>query len=131
MADILNADILKPSEVEMNTINEYDLIGFGSGIYAGKHHESLFQLVKLLPSGKKNAFIFSTRAIQPLTFYHKILRKRLEEKGFTILNEFSCQGFSTYGPLKFIGGINKGRPNTEDIEKARLFAQELKKLLDT
>jgi len=125
-AEILNSDIISPADVTNFNIDEYDLIGFGSGIYAGKHHSSLFKFIKELKTCNKTAFIFSTRAIHPLTFYHKILRNRLADKGFTILDEFSCQGFSTYGPLKLIGGINKGKPNQDDLSNAKIFAQNLK-----
>ena len=34
----LNANIKKPSEVKNDDLNNYDLIGFSSGIYNGKHH---------------------------------------------------------------------------------------------
>ena len=37
------------------------MIGFGSGIYHRKHHESLFKLLdKLLKQKIKKAFIFTT-----------------------------------------------------------------------
>jgi hypothetical protein len=47
-------------------------------------------------------------------------------KGFTIIGEFSCKGFNTFGPLKLVGGINKGRPNESDLNKAENFARCLK-----
>jgi hypothetical protein len=28
--------------------------------------------------------------------------------------------------MKYLGGMNKGRPNAEDLDRARAFAQELK-----
>lgn len=56
---------------------------------------------------------------------HKKLKKKLSEKGFDIVKEFSCKGFDTFGMLKYIGGINKNRPNEEDLEKAKIFAKEL------
>jgi len=50
----------------------------------------------------------------------------LNRKEFNIIGEFNCLGFDYNGPLKLIGGINKGRPNKRDIQKARLFAKSLK-----
>ena len=41
----LNADIKKPSEVNTHQLTEYDVIGFGSGIYNRRHHISLFRLL--------------------------------------------------------------------------------------
>ena len=46
IAEQLNAEIKKPSEVEPTDINKYDVIGFGSGIYNRKHHTSLFKLIE-------------------------------------------------------------------------------------
>jgi len=57
------------------------------------------------------------------------LRKKLIEKGFNIVGEFSCKGFDTFGMLKYIGGINKNRPNEKDLEKAKSFAEELLSVL--
>ncbi|GAH75753.1 unnamed protein product [marine sediment metagenome] len=52
------------------------------------------------------------------------IRRKLSEKGFDIIEEFSCPGFDTNGPLKLTGGIRKVRPNKEDLEKARIFARD-------
>lgn len=62
IAEYLNADLIKTNDVNVNTLEDYDLIGFGSGIYNGK----------------------------------------------------------------LIGGIAKGRPNENDIQKAKEFAEKLK-----
>ncbi|HIE43486.1 MAG TPA: flavodoxin, partial [Candidatus Omnitrophica bacterium] len=60
MAKVLEAKLLKPHKVDINTLSRYDLIGFGSGIYYHKHHGSLLNLVERLPDLKgKKAFIFS------------------------------------------------------------------------
>ena len=51
---------------------------------------------------------------------------RLLEKEFEIIGEFSCLGFDTSGPLRFVGGKNKEHPNGEDLDKARKFAVGLR-----
>ena len=128
MAEVLNADLLKPTEVDPNALSEYDLIGFGSGIYLLKHHESLLNFVDKMDELKgKKAFIFSTSGFPMQSLFYSTLRKSLSEKGFDVVNEFSCRGFTTYGPFKRIGGINKDKPNKEDLENARKFAADLKK----
>ena len=33
------------------------------------------------------------------------------------MDEFGCTGFNTNRFLKYFGGINKGRPNAEDLKK--------------
>ena len=60
---------------------------------------------------------------------HSLLREKLQSKGYTIVDEFSCAGFNTNSYLKLIGGINKGRPNAEDLKDGEAFAQNLKQNL--
>ena len=124
LADELNAKMVKTEDQETKNWDEYALIGFGSGIYNGKHHKSIIQLVEKLPAVKgKKAFVFSTSGI--LRNYNKSLKETLTAKGFQIVGDFSCKALDTFGPLKFIGGLNKSRPNEEDYQKAREFAQGL------
>jgi flavodoxin len=122
----LGAKLLKPKEV--NSIQEYDLIGFGSGIYYWRHHRTILNLVDRLPDSKnKKAFIFSTSGIIVKWLLHRSLKKRLLKKGFDIVGEFFCKGFDTNGPLKLIGGINKGKPDEGDIRRAEEFGGTLKR----
>ena len=39
-AKVLDAEIKTPQEIKPEELQDYDLIGFGSGIYSAKHHES-------------------------------------------------------------------------------------------
>lgn len=123
---VLNAKIIKPGEFDIESVSDYALIGFGSGIYNRKHHKSLFDLVgRLKAQNHKKAFIFSTSTI---TFadMHKPLKESLADKGFDIIGEFRCKGFMSYSFTKYIfGGLNKGRPNEEDLKKAKDFAREM------
>ncbi len=129
-ANILDAQIKTPQEINPEELQEYSLIGFGSGIYGEKHHESLLDFAdKLLPVNNKNAFIFSTSALmgkEKVAKDHSLLRKKLQSKGFTIVDEFACKGFNTNSFMKYFGGMNKGRPNAEDLKHAEEFAQNLK-----
>jgi len=130
MAKILDADLVQVKQVDAIMLEQYDLIGFGSGIYFGKHHESLLDFVDKLPVVKnKKAFIFSTSGLRKIPFVHdfdKPLRKKLQRKGFDIIGEFSCRGLDTYRATKLVGGVNKGRPNAEDLKQAEDFARDLK-----
>ncbi|MFW9895091.1 MAG: hypothetical protein ACFFD7_04735 [Candidatus Thorarchaeota archaeon] len=55
-----------------------------------------------------------------------MLRKKLQLKGYIIIDKFTCKGFSTNSFLKYFGGMNKGRPNKEDLKNAEQFAKNLK-----
>ena len=61
MAKVLNAQIQSQQQTNPEELKQYDIVGSGSGIYAGKHHELLLDLAdKLPPVTDKKAFIFST-----------------------------------------------------------------------
>jgi flavodoxin len=126
MAEELGAALMPVSQVQSRILSDYDLIGFGSGIYFMKHHKTLLRFVETLPAvGGNPAFIFSTSGEGGIG-KHAALKEKLVDRGFVIVGEFSCKGWDTFGPMKLIGGINKGRPNAEDLEGARVFARGLK-----
>jgi flavodoxin len=129
MANTLDADLLPVEQADASMLEQYDLIGFGSGIYFGKHHESLLDFVDKLPVMRnKKVFIFSTSGLRKIHFIHdfdKSLKEKLQRKGFDIIGEFSCRGLDTYRATRLVGGINKGRPNAEDLRQAENFARSL------
>lgn len=126
MAEELEADLVTVDQAQSRPLAEYDLIGFGSGIFFGNHHKTLLGFVGSLPEfWGKQAFIFSTSG-RGGTGLHAALRELLADRGFLIAGEFSCKGWDSWGPLKLVGGINKGRPDAEDLEEARIFARGLK-----
>jgi flavodoxin len=128
-AKIIDSNIKKPKEVKPEKISEYDLVGFGSGIYGEKHHKSLLDLADKLPQvNNKKAFLFSTAGItskNKIAKDHLSLREKLQSKGYNIVDEFQCKGFNTNSFLKYFGGMNKGRPNDEDLKNAEEFAGNL------
>ena len=144
-AKVLDAQIKTPRQINLEELQEYSLIGFGSGIYDTKHHKTLLDLADKLPKvTNRKAFIFSTSGWTRYTAEnHSPLREKLQSKGYMIVDEFSCKGFDTYGGHKeanlieklmgrinkLYGGINKGRPNEEDLKHAEEFAQNLKQNL--
>ena len=126
IAEELEADLVPIGKAQSDTLKAYDLIGFGSGIYFMKHHKTLLQFVETLPAvTEKRAFVFSTSG-DGRRERHASLKEKLVKRGFFIVDEFSCKGWDTWGPMKLFGGINKGRPNEEDLAEARAFARGLK-----
>jgi flavodoxin len=138
LANELNAEIKKPSEVKNEELDGFDLIGFGSGIYDDMHHISMLDLVDNLPAGAgKKTFIFSTSGVPVAIFgnkflsnysikAHATLKNKLETKGYKVLDDLILPGFNTNVFLKYFGGINKNRPNQKDFEVAREFALKIK-----
>jgi hypothetical protein len=62
---------------------------------------------------------------------HSALRERLTSRGYAVVGEFSCAGHNTNSFLKMFGGLNKGRPNAEDLADAEEFARALKETLES
>ena len=131
IARVLDAQTRTPQQTRPEELQEYDLIGLGSGIYDEKNYPELLELAEKLPpvaSGK--AFIFSTSGYaerSAVTGFHAPLRDKLQARGYTVVGEFNCAGHNTNGFLRWFGGLNKGRPNAEDLRRAEEFAQGLKR----
>jgi flavodoxin len=128
IAEVLNAQVVAPSEIEPQRVAEYDLVGFGSGIYAGSFDRELRRFVRSLPHVRhKSAFVFATagfgRVIElPI---RTPFARLVESTGYGVLGTFCCPGFDTWLPLRIVGGLNKGRPNHADLEHACEFARQV------
>lgn len=133
MTEVLGATIKEPEEInDIQVFSDYQIIGFGAGIYYGFHHKRLRKFIKELPSNNaQRAFLVTTNGVRSklymkmLNINIKNLKKQLERKGFDVIGDFSCGGISDWAFFKLIGGISKGRPNSEDLEKAKEFAEGL------
>lgn len=134
-AKVLDAQIKKPQQISIEELSEYGLIGFGSGIYDQKHHKYILDLADKLPEAvNRKVFIFSTSGIsrkfalkypKDIDDPHKPLKEKLSSKGYIIVDEFNCAGWNTNSFLKLFGGLNRGKPNAEDLKNAEEFAQNL------
>jgi flavodoxin len=126
MAGVLGADVAGPEELPYTNLDQYDLVGFSSGVYYGRMHEALFEWLNGLPDASeptKPAFVFSTSGLPFLAkLWHAPLKKLLARKGFEVVGEFSCRGFDTWGPLWLTGGLNWRHPDEHDFRRAREFA---------
>jgi flavodoxin len=127
MAEELEATVAASAEVEFASLSGYDLLGFGSGIYAGRHHVGLLNLVRRMPHMDGTpAFIFSTAAFPELkAVWHRSLAQKILRKDLVLAGEFSCKGLSTHALCGAIGGVNRGRPDAGDLARARQFARSL------
>lgn len=135
IAEVIDAKIMTPNEVVPGDLQQYDLVGFGSGIYGGKNHSDLLDLADGLPAANGGrAFIFSTSSEimvgregdaalrKYVAEIHSPLKEKLQSKGYVMIGDFSCKGHNTNSFLRFLGGLNKGRPDSEDLKRAEDFA---------
>jgi flavodoxin len=133
-AKVLGAEIKTPQQVKPKEIAEYDLVGFGSGIYSATFDPSVLDLAdRLQNAAGKKAFLFSTYGApgfianrEFIEKNHQQIREKLQAKGFTVIGEFGCAGWNTNSFLKYFGGLNKGRPDANDLQNAEAFARQMK-----
>jgi flavodoxin len=57
--------------------------------------------------------------------FHRALKTKLREKGRSIAGDFSCRGLDTYRIFGTFGGINKGHPDHNDLDRAQDFAKKM------
>lgn len=125
MASVLDSPVVEPEDVTVEDLASYDLIGFGSGIYNQRVHSRLRDFAAALPDGGLHgrAFVFGTSGFPPLTT--QPLQRQLTRAGLTVVGEFFCRGHDTSPPFGWFGGAKRGRPDADDLQAAREFAQAL------
>lgn len=129
MGQVLNARIVDPEQVDPAELATYDLVGFGSGIFNMEFHPQLRKFVRSLPKEQRHkAFVFATSGFPDPAFRRGLRRmaQLLDQKGFEVVDTFTCRGFDTVLPLRLVGGIRKGHPNATDLDAARTFAVGLR-----
>lgn len=119
--------LIDASKTAVEDLSGYDLIGFASGIYYSKFHQSVLKFAENnLPPKKKVFFIYTCGANKDS--YTKAIRKIAAQKSADIAGEYGCLGFDTFGPFKLIGGIAKGHPDKSELEGAAEFYNNIIKL---
>lgn len=133
IAQVLGAEIKTPQQVTPGEIAMYDIVGFGSGIYSATFDPSLLDLADRLPQASDtNVFLFSTYGAPAfianrefIEKNHRQIRDILKTKGYTVIGEFGCAGWNTNSFLQYFGGLNKGKPDAEDLRNAEAFAWDM------
>ena len=118
-------DTIDVTETESADLTGYDLIGFAAGIAYGKFYPAIEKFAaRCLPAGKRVFFLYTCG--RDSQSYISSMRETAARKDCQVLGAYSCRGFDTFGPFKLVGGINKGRPNEEDIAGAVRFFEKLR-----
>jgi len=129
IADVLGSGVVDVSEFDPRRISEYDLVGFGSGIYGMSFDRELRRLAGSLPPARGvDAFVFATSGFGRINEhpFRRPLAAILERAGYPVIDTFCCRGLDTWLPLRIVGGINKGHPDDADLARAREFATKLR-----
>ena len=124
IASDCNLTLIEASEVsDTFPWEDYDLIGFASGIAFKKFYEPVNKAAGMIPAGKK-AFYIYTCAANDQDFSANI-RGIVEKRGAESIGTYGCKGFNTFGPLKLIGGMNKKNPTEDELVAAVDFYRSI------
>lgn len=108
-------------------LEDYDLIGFASGIYYSKFHRTVMNFLgQYLPEGKDVFFVYTCGAGARAGSFTGEISNAAKAKGAKILGEYGCRGFDTFGPFKLVGGIAKGHPDETELREAKEFYRSLR-----
>lgn len=118
--------LLKAGEDDF-TPGAYERIGFASGVYAGRLHRTVRQALDSICGAGQQAFVIYTCGDNEGEKYGKRYLETLRQKGFTPCGMYWCLGHDSFGPLRLVGGIHKGRPNAGDIQGAVEFYESIVK----
>ena len=124
MAGEGEADLIDVTSRQAVRLEEYDCVGFASGIYGFGFHKAVTAFARqYLPQGKPVFFVYTYGGARGTGA--RAAAEVAKEKDCPVLGECSCKGFDTYGPFKLVGGIAKGHPDERDLENARKFYREI------
>lgn len=125
MAQAAPVTIAEIENVSDYNLHDYDIVGFGSGIYFGKHDKKIMEFVNKASDNKAYTFVFSTSGASAFEKNNKPLVDLLKSKNKIVLGCFGCKGFDKFGPFKLVGGINKGHPNEKDFKESQKFIENV------
>ena len=119
------ADLIDVTTRQTVRLEEYDCVGFASGIYGFEFHKAVTAFARqYLPEGKPVFFVCTYGALRGAGA--KELEKLARERGCPVLGTFGCKGYDTFGPFRLVGGIAKGHPDEQDLKNAREFFREMR-----
>lgn len=125
MVKEVDVDLFTVTQAEQTDFSQYEIIGFGSGVYAGRFHRTVFRFLKehknRLP---KKAFAVCTSGMGTGRYVKKF-SDYLQRNGFEVFEGFECKGFDTFAFFKWFGGLAKGHPDSQDIENGKNFIKKL------
>ena len=112
--DVDTVDVATLDKGQTVDLSEYPLVGVASGIYYGEIDRDLARVLQ-------NSLIEGTFVFSLLTYggeskwYGKDIDGICRAQRANYLAGHGCAGFDTWGPFKLTGGMNKGRPNEDDL----------------
>lgn len=124
LKDKYNFELLNVDEIDNDVhLSKYDYIGLASGIYGFEFHKDIISLISKGNINNKKVFLIFTSSLDKASFASSI-KKELLKFNNEIIGVYHTKGFTTFGPLKLLGGVNKNRPNESDFVNLDLFLEK-------
>ena len=124
MAEVAPITICDIEDSTHYNLDQYDIIGLGSGINAGKFSKELFSFVTTHLNELQNVFVFSTSG-KGKKEYNNELVDYLNLHCKNVLGSFACKGLCKWFIFAIIGGISKGHPDMADFDAAQAFIEQV------
>ena len=125
MSEVAPLTVVELENANCYNLFDYDIVGFGSGIYYGRHDKEVIKFVEDLPDKHLYSFVISTSGSAKHSKYNKALATLLEKKNKPVLGTFGCKGLDKFFIFKLFGGLNKTHPDENDFDKAQQFIIEV------
>lgn len=124
MAQEGNVDLIDVTTRQTVRLEDYDCIGLAGGIYGFEFSKAVVNFARqYLPEGKPVFFVYTYAGAKGTGT--RTIAQVAGEKGCPVLGEFGCRGYCTFGPFGLVGGIGKGLPSAQDLEKGRDFYRQV------
>ena len=126
----LAADLVNLKDSYDIKAGEYDVIGFGSGVYRESVSPRLNDAIRKLDLKDKRVFVFTTSGVG-MRYYNKRTISLLKSRGAICKGSFSCKGsftsreFSSNKIFEAMSRFSTGHPDKKDIKKAESFIEKL------
>ncbi len=126
--DAINKDnditLIDATATDNADLTQFDVVGFASGIYYSKFHRLVLKFAENnLPANKKVFFVYTYGAKKD--GYTKAINESVAKESAYVLGEYGCFSFNTFGPFKLIGGMAKGHPDDNELNRAYEFYKDI------
>lgn len=120
IAEELSCRTVDVRREDLPELSGVELLLVGDGVYGGKPSRAMVRFLHRLPqlAGVKAA-LFGTYGAKPSQLPR--LASLLRARGVEVVGEFSCPGKDWFT----LGLVAWGRPNSQDLARARAFARGL------
>ena len=124
VAEACGVELFDTEQAKSADLSRYAVVGFASGVYMSKLHQSLFEFLDGNPALPKRSFLLYTCGSGTKKGADSFA-ERLKARGVRVDGVYSCKGYDTFGPFKLVGGISKGHPTQAEIDGGVQFVKDI------